>query len=93
MALIPICTGLCSSTEGLCESCQHCKTTASLEGEGEDVQTSSRELSAVSVSKTLGMLLLSLYSPWEQNHWGSVSPEPTSPCELRASCPVEGPLH
>lgn len=60
MALIPICTGLCSSTEDVCESCQHCKTTASLEGEEEDVQTSIRGLCAVSAPKALEMFLRSL---------------------------------
>lgn len=61
MALLLICAGLCSSTEGLCEHCQHCKTTASLEGEGDDVQTSSRGLCAISMPKALGMLLLPFY--------------------------------
>lgn len=80
MALIPIYTGLCFSAEGLCESCQHCKT-ASLEGEQEDVQTSSRRLCASAVSKALGKFLLSLNSPCaptsgSRTAEGSANPEP-----------------
>lgn len=81
MALIPICAGLCSSAEGLCESCQHCKT-ASLEGEREDVQTSIRGLCASAVSKALGMFLLSLNSPCA----------PTSGSRTARGLQAQGPL-
>lgn len=71
MALIPICPGLCSSPEGLCESCQYCKTTALLEGEGEDVRASSRGLCAIPGPKPLRMLLLSSSLPSAPNPEGS----------------------
>lgn len=84
MALIPICAGLCSSAEGLCESCQHCKT-ASLEGERQDVHTSSRGLCTTAASKALGMFLLSLNSSCAPTSGSrtakeSCKPRACSPC-------------